>query len=102
MALDEQAPAGPETTRRRSRLMMWLAMVAIAATVAFAYAVSVRGAVLFLATSLLAFALVRAVSPAPGPYGISTRGRLFDTALLLVGAVVIAVIALSLPASELG
>lgn len=77
-------------------------MAVIASTVALAYVLTVRTAVLFLAAALIAFAVVRAVSPAPGPYGISTRSRVFDTSILLVGAVVIAAIAISLPATELG
>lgn len=84
--------------------MMWLAMLVISATVAVAVAVDggVRPAMLLFSAALLAFAIVRAVSPAPGPYGIAVRSRVFDIALLVVGALLIAVVTLALPTSNLG
>lgn len=91
--------------RRRTRVMMWLSAVVIAATVAVALLVEGTGvklALLFLAASLCVFALIRAVSPAPGPYGISVRSRTFDVTLLLAFALVIAAITLTLPTAALG
>ena len=91
--------------RRRARPVMWLAALVIAATVALAVLVDgngVRLALLFLATALVVFAIVRAVSPAPGPYGISVRSRTFDVTILVAFAVVIAGITLTLPRAALG
>lgn len=84
---------------------MWVAAAVIVATVALAVFVDnqgVRLALLFLSASLVVFAIVRAVSPAPGPYGISVRSRTFDVAMLVAFAVVVAGITLTLPAAALG
>ncbi|WP_156252283.1 DUF3017 domain-containing protein [Pseudactinotalea terrae] len=90
------------TPRQRTRIMMWLALAAIIATAVVAWVVAVKVALLVLSGALLAFALVRAVSPAPGPYGISIRSRAFDITLMVAAAVLIAVVTLSLPIAELG
>lgn len=84
---------------------MWAAAAVILATVALAVFVDgngVRLALLFLSVSLVVFAVVRAVSPAPGPYGISVRSRTFDVAMLIAFAVVITGITLTLPTAALG
>jgi hypothetical protein len=85
--------------------MMWLAAAVILVTTALAVGVTnegVRIALLFLSAALVVFAVVRAVSRAPGPYGISTRSRTFDVTLLVAFAIAIASITLSLPTSALG
>lgn len=87
---------------RRSHTFMWIAMLAVIAVVVTAYALGVRPALLLLSGSLLAFAIVRAVSPSPGPYGISCRSRAFDMSLLAAGALFIAAVTFSLPATTLG
>lgn len=89
---EKQAPARP--VPRRSRIVMWLAMLAVGATVALAVLDGARTASLFLAGTLAVLAVVRGVAPAPGPYGISTRSRTFDVTILAVGATVIGVLAL--------
>ncbi len=65
---------------------MWLAMAAVVISVALAYVIDVRAAAGFLAVALLGLAVLRMVGPAPGPYGISTRSRVFDVSVLLIGA----------------
>lgn len=99
MPTEEQSAVTPP---HRTRIMMWLALAAIVATAVVALVVAVKIALLLLSAILLAFAVVRAVSPAPGPYGISIRSRAFDLTLLVTAAVVIAAVTLSLPTSELG
>lgn len=73
---------------------MWLAMLAVAMTVALAVLDGARTASVFLALTLAALAVVRGISPAPGPYGISTRSRTFDVTILAIGSTVIGVLAL--------
>lgn len=86
----------------RTRIMMWLAMLAVIATVVVSVVVGVRVALLLLAAVLLGLAIVRAVSPAPGPYGIAVRSRAFDVTLMVAGALLIAIVTLTLPPSNLG
>jgi hypothetical protein len=84
---DQSAPEKPAITLpRRSRYAMWLAMAAVVICVALAYVIDVRAAAGFLALALAGLAVLRMVSPAPGPYGISTRSRAFDVTALLIGA----------------
>lgn len=75
---------------------MWLAALACALTAVLAVVANSRVASLFLAAAVLVFAVVRAVSPSPGPYGLSTRSRVFDVTLLVVSGVVIAGLVISL------
>lgn len=81
---------------------MWIAMLCVAATVALAFAIGPRPAVLFLAGAVGAMAVIRAVSPSPGPYGISTRSRVFDVTVMVIGAVVLAGLAITTPAASFG
>lgn len=85
--------------------MMWLALLVIIVTVVVPIVLpeqGVRVALLLLAASLLGFAVVRSVSPAPGPYGISIRSRAFDVTLFVAGAVVIAALTVMVPTTALG
>lgn len=99
MPPEEKTPARPV---HRSRIVMWLALAAIAATVVVSVVIGVRVGLLLLASVLGTFAIVRAASPAPGPYGISIRSRAFDVTLLAAGALLIAGVTISLPSSALG
>lgn len=99
MPPEDQTPVKPA---HRTRIMMWLGMAAIVGTAVVGFVVGVKAALLLLAGVLLLFAIVRAVRPAPGPYGISVRSRAFDITLLVVAALVIAGVTLSLPTTELG
>lgn len=92
----EPAPP-PVRTPRRGRAVMWLAMLALLATVGVAVGVGAQPAALLLAGVLVVLAAVRALLPAPGPYGIATRGKLFDVAVLVAAAAVIAFLALTIP-----
>ncbi|WP_156224201.1 DUF3017 domain-containing protein [Pseudactinotalea suaedae] len=101
MPTKDQTPVKPV---HRTRLMMWLALLAIVVTVVISIVLDggVRPAMLLLSAVLLAFAVVRAVSPAPGPYGIAIRSRAFDITLFVAGALVIAALTLAIPTTALG
>lgn len=101
-AAQQQTPAAEnDALPRRSHLVMWLAMLALVVVLVVALVVGARAAVLVLSASLLVLAVVRAVAPAPGPYGISTRSRAFDVTLLAAAAVFMAAVTLSLPSNVL-
>lgn len=76
-------------------------MLAVLATVAVAVTVGAQPAALLLAGVLVALAAVRALRPAPGPYGIANRGKAFDVGLLVAAAAIIAFLTLTIPVDAL-
>ena len=94
-------PSEESSQPAESRVMMWLALLAVVAAVAVSVLVSPRAGLLLLSGVLAVFAILRAVSPRP-LYGIASRSRAFDVTLMLAAAVLIAGVTLSLPTSALG
>lgn len=83
------------TTPPRRRIAMWLALSGVVLAVVLAFVVGARAAALLLAAELLVCALVRAIAGTPGPYGIASRSKAFDVSFLLLGAAVMAVLAIT-------
>lgn len=87
------APAPAAPPRPGAHTVMWVALAGIAVTVVLALTVGVRFAAFFFAAELAALAVLRAVRPAPGPYGISARSRTFDVSWLALLAAGIGLLA---------
>ncbi|UFU03882.1 DUF3017 domain-containing protein [Ruania suaedae] len=79
----------------RRYVVMWVALAWIVAAMVVMALVSVRTGCLVLAAELVVLGFVRAVAPQPGPYGITSRSRAFDVALLMLSGAGIAVLALT-------
>lgn len=85
----------PEPAPRQSHLVLWWAMGGVIAVVVLALLTEPRIAGLVLAGHLLLLALARVFARGRGPYGISSRSRVFDTTFLVLGAIGIAVLSLT-------
>jgi hypothetical protein len=92
------APADvPIPTQPRSHAVMWVALLAMVLIVASSFLIGARAASVMFAAELVVLAIIRAVAPRPGPYGISARSRGFDAAFLLVTGLAMAVFAITAP-----
>ncbi len=79
----------------RRYVVMWVALAWIVVAMVTMTVVGVRAGILVLAAELLVLGFVRAVSPAPGPYGITSRSRAFYVAILMLSGAGIVVLALT-------
>ncbi|MGC0143611.1 DUF3017 domain-containing protein [Pseudactinotalea sp. Z1732] len=74
---------------------LWWALGGVVVAVLLALMVGARVAGVAFAVHLGVLGAIRLALPAPGPLGISARSRLFDVAFLWLGAVGIALMALT-------
>ncbi|WP_243882245.1 DUF3017 domain-containing protein [Cellulomonas dongxiuzhuiae] len=98
----EEIPLDPRSIARASlaagrNRSLWWTMSGIVASVAVAFVTDAVVGSYVLALLLLASAVVRAVTPAPGPVAVSVRSKPLDVAVLATGALALAVLASLLP-----
>ncbi|UFU05631.1 DUF3017 domain-containing protein [Ruania halotolerans] len=77
----------------RRYAVMWFALIWLLAAFAVMLIEGARAGALVLAAELVVLGFVRAVSRAPGPYGITSRSRAFDVTILMLGGGGVAVLA---------
>ncbi|MCC2312766.1 DUF3017 domain-containing protein [Cellulomonas sp. zg-B12] len=94
--LDARSIARASLAAGGSRSLWWTTS-GIVASVAVAYLVDAVAGTYVLALVLLGAAIARALGREPGPVALAVRSRPFDVAMLLAGAVALAVLASVLP-----
>ncbi|MBD7918422.1 DUF3017 domain-containing protein [Cellulomonas sp. Sa3CUA2] len=98
----EEVPLDPRSIARASlaagrNRSLWWTMSGIVVSVGVAFLTDAVVGSYVLALLLVASAVVRAVTPAPGPVAVSVRSKPLDVAVLATGALALAVLASVLP-----
>lgn len=79
-ARPDPSPAKPRTWA------LWLALLGVVVVLAAGFIAGPRLAGIIMAVQLAGLGLIRLLLPRPGPYGISSRSKLFDVTFLWLGA----------------
>ncbi|SED66698.1 DUF3017 domain-containing protein [Ruania alba] len=94
MTTPRPTPRPVEPGHWRRYVVMWIALAWLLAAFVVMIVEGARPGALVIASELVVLGFVRAVTRSPGPYGITSRSRAFDVAVLMLSGIGIGTLAL--------